>query len=422
MFCALDIWPLGAESGAPSLFQTLQAYHDAGHTVHLVSPTLGANAAFVSARNRMPIGCRQGVSLPGLSRVKVYRVHVPSLRALAWPWPARLLWIDQKLRYAMVFPVLAAQQGLKLIAQEPVDLLYGYEVHGVLAARLVRLWQPLPLVTRFQGTVVTPILADPLQFIRKIDEIAALKTPADLTIMTDDGTEGNRAVRRLLGRLPHGFRFWRNGIDKERLRPATNDESQAARAALQIEKNRFVVVVVSRLVLWKRVDRAVLAAARLRERLPALQLLIVGDGEERPRLERLVADLGLGALVRFEGAVPQREVVRYYQAADVFLSTNDLSNAGNPLLEAMACGKAIVTLNNGSTGRLIQHGTTGLLLATTSGPEAIADAIEHLAHNAALRRRLATAARTYVEQRLWTWEERMAAELRDVEALWERRS
>jgi len=79
--------------------------------------------------------------------------------------------------------------------------------------------------------------------------------------------------------------------------------------------------------------------------------------------QRMLIENALSDAVRFEGAVPQEEVRRYLWAADVFLSLNELSNVGNPLLEAMACGKAIVTLDAGDTNELIHDAETGVLLA-----------------------------------------------------------
>ncbi len=113
------------------------------------------------------------------------------------------------------------------------------------------------------------------------------------------------------------------------------------------------------LLPWKRVDRAVRALPHVRRELPEALLIILGDGEETANLERLARELGVADAVRFEGAVPQEDVRRYLWAADVFLSLNDLSNVGNPLLEAMACAKPIVTLDNGATGELIRDGETG---------------------------------------------------------------
>ncbi len=135
-----------------------------------------------------------------------------------------------------------------------------------------------------------------------------------------------------------------------------------------------MLVTATRLARWKRVDRAVDAVALLRNEGIAARLLIVGDGEERTNLEEQVRDLGLQDLVTFVGPVPQPEVQRYLWAADVFLSTNELSNVGNPLLEAMIAGRCVLTLDEGDTRDLIRDGETGVLLHSGE-PQVIADAL-----------------------------------------------
>ena len=106
----------------------------------------------------------------------------------------------------------------------------------------------------------------------------------------------------------------------------------------------FVLVTATRLARWKRVDRAVDAVALLRKQGIAAKLLVVGDGEERTNLEDQARQLGLQGQVTFVGPVPQAEVQRYLWAADVFMSVNELSNVGNPLLEAMLAGRCILTI------------------------------------------------------------------------------
>ncbi|MCH7809795.1 MAG: glycosyltransferase, partial [Chloroflexi bacterium] len=108
------------------------------------------------------------------------------------------------------------------------------------------------------------------------------------------------------------------------------------------------------------------------------------------------------------------------QSADVFLAIADLSNVGNPLLEAMTCGKPIVTIDSGDTGDLVRDGETGRLLSGGE-PSAIASAVVQLAGDESLRCRLATGARRIAEEEFWTWDERMNAELKAVEELAERR-
>jgi glycosyltransferase involved in cell wall biosynthesis len=352
---------------------------------------------------------------------------MPGLRDLVPALPPPVERIDQKLRFALAFPWIAAGRAERLLreASPPYDLLYGYEVHAALAARLLRRRGfGLPLVTRFQGTVMRPALDSALLYARRYEEALALKTPADLVIMTDDGTQGDEVLARLNPGVRGRVRFWRNGLDLDRLRPPSAEERQAARMALGIDDDAFVLVTASRLAAWKRVDRAVRALPRVRAWSPRALLLVAGDGEERARLEALARALGVGNAVRFTGALPQPEVARCMHAADVFLAVADLSNVGNPLLEAMACGMCVVAVDAGDTRDLVIDGRTGRLVDTSqrSGfvkplEERLAELIVALAGDQQQRERLRAGAAAYARERFWTWDQRMAAELDAVQAL-----
>jgi glycosyltransferase involved in cell wall biosynthesis len=184
------------------------------------------------------------------------------------------------------------------------------------------------------------------------------------------------------------------------------------------------MLTASRLAAWKRVDRAIRAMQRIAAWVPGALLLVAGDGEERARLQALASELRVEGNVRFAGAVPQPDVLRYMHAADVFLAVADLSNVGNPLLEAMACGMCIVAVDAGDTRDLIIDGRTGRLVDNTqrSGfvkplEERLADLLVQLAGDPAQRARLAADAAAFARQHFWTWDQRMAAEVSAVEAL-----
>jgi len=122
--------------------------------------------------------------------------------------------------------------------------------------------------------------------------------------------------------------------------------------------------------------------------------------------------------------VPQQEVLRYMHAADVFLAVADLSNVGNPLLEAMACGMCVVAVDAGDTRDLIADARTGRLVDNSqrSGfvkplEERLADLLVTLAADPDQRRRLGASAAAYASEHFWTWDQRMAAELEAVGGL-----
>ena len=114
--------------------------------------------------------------------------------------------------------------------------------------------------------------------------------------------------------------------------------------------------------------------------------------------------------------------MRYMHAADVFLAIADLSNVGNPLLEAMACGSCIVAVDAGDTRDLIADAQTGRLVDSSNRSgiarpleERLADLLVTLANDRPQRERLAAGATAYARANFWTWEQRMAAEVEAVE-------
>ena len=421
LICALDVWSLDQGKGAPTLERTLRAYSDAGHTIDAVLPDIGANHFYRRGANASP------ESRPEIANVHFHTFHVPSVRDLPLPaLPEQALAVDQKLRFALGFPLLAANRAKDLIDTSPrFDVLYAYEVHAALAARLLRRrGVRLPLVTRFQGTVMHPALTDTMLYYRRYEEALALRTPADLLIMTDDGTQGDEVVAKLSPSMTSKMKFWRNGLDLDRLRPAPAEQRRDARAALGVPDGALVMLTASRLAAWKRVDRAVRAMQRVAAWVPNAMLLVVGDGEERARLRALARELRIEHNVRFTGAVPQADVMLAMHAADVFLAIADLSNVGNPLLEAMACGMCVVAVDAGDTRELVADGVTGRLVDNTqrSGfvkplEERLGDLLVQLASDAPQRERLAAGAAAYAREHFWTWGQRMAAEVAAVASL-----
>lgn len=410
MLCALDVWALPSGGGAPTLYRTLRAYSDRGHRVTLVTSTIGANA------HLPPGGLRQARPAlpPELPCLTIERFHLPSLQESRLPLPSPVSKADQKLRFALLFPRLAAKAAERLLRSGDVDVLYGYEVHGVLAARQLRKYR-VPTVARFQGTVMHPALSSAVARLRRREEVLALQAAAELYIMTDDGTRGDDVLAALNPRALSRLRFWRNGLDLNRLRPVDAAAKTALRRGLGLPEDAYMLLTASRLATWKRVDRAVAAMPAVLRTVPNALLIIVGDGEERVALERQAAELRIAQRVVFAGAVRQEDVAQYMQASDALLALADLSNVGNPLLEAMACGLPVVAVDAGDTSDLIRDGETGVLVSEGSR-ERISRAIIQLA-DTRLRSHVADGARRYSDEHFWTWDARMDAEVDEVELL-----
>ncbi len=179
-------------------------------------------------------------------------------------------------------------------------------------------------------------------------------------------------------------------IDTAAFRPAP----EAARAL----RERFpgaLVLFVGRLRYYKGLQHLVDAMADL----PAT-LLVAGDGALRPELERRAARSPAAGRVHFLGHVPQADLTAHYSAADVVvLPSSQRSEAfGLVLLEAMACGRPVVSteLSTG-TSWVNRHGDTGLVVPPRD-PRALAAALRLLLADQDLRARMGARARLRATQ------------------------
>jgi glycosyltransferase involved in cell wall biosynthesis len=118
-------------------------------------------------------------------------------------------------------------------------------------------------------------------------------------------------------------------------------------------------LVVSALVPYKRLDLAIEAS-----RLAGVQLRIVGQGPEEPRLRRLAA----GANVEFLGWRSNEEVRDLYRASAVVLLPG-VEDFGIVPVEAQACGTPVVALAEGGARETVVDGVTGALVARADAPE-----------------------------------------------------
>ena len=184
-----------------------------------------------------------------------------------------------------------------------------------------------------------------------------------------------------------------NGVDLDVHRPATEEERACRREQLGLAPERFVGVFVGRLHPVKDVDTLLETAARV----PELQLVIVGDGPERARLEARAVRLGVERRVAFRGMSSQ--VVDVLRAGDAFLLSSHGEGMSNALLEAMACGlPCLVSRSVGGARELLDEGR-GMLLAD-GDVAAWVEAIKCLMDEPALRAALGGAAVEFVCERL----------------------
>ena len=124
-----------------------------------------------------------------------------------------------------------------------------------------------------------------------------------------------------------------------------------------------IILTVSRLgktcTRDKGIDRLLHAIARVGDRIPNLHYLIVGKGDDRPRLESLAARLSLSDRITFTGFIPDEELPDHYNLCDVFALPSCIEGFGIVYLEALACGKPVLAGNRDGAIEPLQGGMLG---------------------------------------------------------------
>jgi len=151
-------------------------------------------------------------------------------------------------------------------------------------------------------------------------------------------------------------------------------------------RTQRVIGVVCALRPEKGVATLLRAFALVRERFDHARLCIVGDGPERRQLESLAAELGLGQTCRFEPATDR--VAERLEDVDIFVLPSLSEALSNSLMEAMACGCAVIASRTGGNVELAVPEETGLLFEPGNAND-LAVKISRLVENQPLRMRLA---------------------------------
>lgn len=274
---------------------------------------------------------------PALEMQQGIRVHHPRFLSL----PGVLRRLDG---WAMAVASYWLLRRLKAGGARLIDAHFAYP-DGEAATRLGR-WLDLPVTITLRGTEVphsrNPVLRRHL--------VRALKAATRVFSVSD-------SLRRLaleLGVAPEKTEVVGNGVDTDVFHPV---ERAAARTRYGLPADARVLVSVGGLVERKGMHRVIACLPALVARHPDLHYLIVGgpgpEGDMRPELDALVAQLGLEGRVHFLGALPPAELKWPLSAADVFVLATRNEGWANVFLEAMACGLPVVTTDVGGNVEVV---------------------------------------------------------------------
>lgn len=144
--------------------------------------------------------------------------------------------------------------------------------------------------------------------------------------------------------------------------------------------NNKVILFVGRLNASKGLKYALSALPEIHEKYPETILLIVGEGELRGELEKLVFELNVSGMVNFYGAVPYTKVPEILSIGDIFLHPSIDEGMPRSILEALSMEFPVIATNVGGIPEIIQDGVTGILIEPYN-PDQISKAVASLLEN-----------------------------------------
>ena len=173
------------------------------------------------------------------------------------------------------------------------------------------------------------------------------------------------------------FSVVRLGIELEPRVSFDGDPSEVRRRH-GIPEGKFVVGWFGRMTAVKRTDDLLTMLAGLRERGVDALLLLVGDGDDRERLEQRAHDLNLARSCLFLGY--QEDVAAWYAICDAVVLTSASEGTPVTIIEALAAGRAVVATRVGGVPDVVDEGETGFLVRPRD-THALAERLEILARD-----------------------------------------
>jgi glycosyltransferase involved in cell wall biosynthesis len=278
----------------------------------------------------------------------------------------------------------AMQQAVRLVRhfrRERADVVHSHDaytsVYGTLCARLAG----VPGVIASRRSWYSPhlrgrILRANRMAYRFAHRVLANSPSVSRLVETEAGVPASRIVM-----IP-------NFLDPQAFEPISPGDRRRMLDEMGVPEGAFVVGIVARLSPVKDHATLLRAIASLREQIPALHCVLIGDGSERSAIEALADSLGIRDIVHLAGERTQPPNLHGLFDVSVLCSTSEAFP--NSVLEAMAASRPVVATDVGGTPDAIRQGTTGLLVRP-SDPSRLADAILRLYNEPALRTKLGNA-------------------------------
>jgi glycosyltransferase involved in cell wall biosynthesis len=173
------------------------------------------------------------------------------------------------------------------------------------------------------------------------------------------------------------------------------DTDQFSPNSLQKSSGEFHIGIAKGLKDIYGFPKLIEAFAKLVKEEDVVHLVIIGDGPEKQRYEKMVEGYGITNQVTFAGFVPQEELPQLLTQLDLFVLPSESESFGVSALEAQACGVPVIVNNVGGLPEVVKHGETGIIIPNNS-PEEIYKAMKTLLNDDYNRHQMETNAAQFV--------------------------
>ena len=315
--------------------------------------------------------------IPGFPYGGLARLPTRRIESGYWVHRPRYLYlVPKRLLYPQAGPAMA--HALLRYADElgPPDVIHAHWSYpDGWAALALRERFGCKLVVHARGTLERVIARQSLRF-RRLVQLPL--QAADAVIANSDALREDCLG---LGVTAERLHVIPNGVDLGLFAPA---DKAASKRALGLDPARLIVMYCGNLRPVKGVDLLAQALPELCAQRPLLDVVLVGSGELEPRLRRELSQLMAAGRVRLTGALPQAEVARHMQAADLLVLPSRSEARGNVILEALATRTPVAAARVGGIPELMRdtHGllfepgharhVLSALLALSANPERLA--------------------------------------------------
>ncbi len=150
-----------------------------------------------------------------------------------------------------------------------------------------------------------------------------------------------------------------NGVDLTNFKPGKASKSIYKKYG--IDQDGLKILYVGRVDPEKKVGLVIEAFKKARKYLPKTEMIVVGDGVDRLRLEKVAKEEGLGGEVKFLGRVLPPDLYELYKIGDVFATASEIETQGIVLIEAAATGLPLIAVNKGAVAEVCLTGENGYL-------------------------------------------------------------